>query len=137
MSRTPWVLAIAIALASCDRSAQDAPVTPLKIGAILPIAGSSIPAARINLRSVGEVARMGLILAEEDAGLNAAMLGWSPEVVFANAPGPDPAARAARRLIATEGVTVLVGGYSPEEAEALSRVAEEGDPPRRVRAAAA
>lgn len=106
--------------------AQDAPeVTPLKIGAILPIAGSSIPAARINLRSVGEAARMGLILAEEDAGLNAAMLGWSPEVVFANAPGPDPAARAARRLIATEGVTVLVGGYSPEEAEALSRVAEE------------
>lgn len=120
------LLASAAALFLAPRvRAQDAPVTPLRIGAVLPIAGTALPAARINLHAVGEAARMGLTLGVEDAGLNGALLGWSPELVVANAPGPEAAARAARRLIATEGVTVLVGGYSAEEAEALAEVAEE------------
>lgn len=121
------LLAAAAALLLLPRSAraQEEAPTPLRIGAVLPIAGPALPAARINLRGVGEAARMGLTLAAEDAGQNGALLGWTPELVIANAPGPEAAARAARRLIATEDVSVLIGGYSAEEAEALAAVAEE------------
>lgn len=121
------LLAAAAALILLPRSAraQEEAATPLRIGAVLPIAGPALPAARINLRGVGEAARMGLTLAAEDAGQNGALLGWTPELVIANAPGPEAAARAARRLIATEDVSVLIGGYSAEEAEALAAVAEE------------
>lgn len=123
--RTLLAAAAALALAPRSARAQDPAPTPLRIGAVLPIAGPALPAARINLRGVGEAARMGLTLAAEDAGQNGALLGWTPELVLANAPGPEAAARAARRLIAAEGVTVLIGGYTAEEAEALAQVAED------------
>lgn len=98
---------------------------PLRIGAVLPIAGGVIPSARLNLGPVGEAARMGLILGEEDASRNGELLGWSTAVTIANAPGAETAARAAQRLIAREKVSVLVGGFTREEVEALSRVAGE------------
>ncbi len=98
---------------------------PLRIGAVLPIAGSALPENSLNLRAVGEAARMGLVLGAEDGALNGAMFGWSPEVVVANAPTPEAVERAARRLIARDGVTVLAGGYSEDQARVLSSVARE------------
>jgi ABC transporter substrate binding protein (PQQ-dependent alcohol dehydrogenase system) len=92
---------------------------------VLPLAGAAIPDAGVTLRPVAEAARMGLVLAEEDAAHNAAMLGWSPTVLVSNAPGAEAAARAARRLVARERIGVLVGGYTREEAETLGDVAEE------------
>jgi ABC-type branched-subunit amino acid transport system substrate-binding protein len=105
--------------------AQEAAVAPLRIGAVLPIAGDAIPKNSVNLRAVGEAARMGLILGAEDGALNAAMLGWSPEVILANAPTAEAVERAARRMVARDGVTVLVGGYTEDEARVLSAVAQE------------
>jgi len=112
----------AVAMPVLGRAASGA--APLRIGAVLPIAGGTIPATRTNLRTLGEAARMGLILGEEDAARNGALLGWSPVVTIANAPGADAAARAAQRLIAREKASVIVGGFTGDEAEALSEVAE-------------
>ena len=100
-------------------------VAPLRIGAVLPLGGPALPLGRENLGVAAEAARMGFGLAEEDVGRNAELLGRALEVVYANAPGPEAAARAGRRLLAG-GATVLVGGYSEAEAAALSEVAEEG-----------
>ena len=101
--------------------AQDA--EPLRIGAVLPIAGSAIPTSRVNLRAVAEAARMGLMLGEEDANKNGELMGATMALTIANAPGADAAARAAQRLVARDKVSVLVGGFTREEAEALSGVA--------------
>lgn len=98
---------------------------PLRIGAVLPIGGAAMPPGRLNIRSVGEAARMGIVLGEEDAGRNGELLGWSTAVTIANAPGAEAAARAARRLVARDKVSVLIGGFSREEAEALADVAAE------------
>jgi ABC-type branched-subunit amino acid transport system substrate-binding protein len=97
---------------------------PLRIGAVLPIGGSSLPSARINLRAVGEAARMGLILGEEDVSKSGELMGWSTIVTIANAPGADAAERAARRLVVRDKATVLVGGFTGEEAQSLAEVAE-------------
>ena len=117
-------LGAALALGRRGR-AEEAAVDPLRIGAVLPILGGAIAADGRNLHAVGEMARMGLVLGAEDAGLNAEMLGWAPELVLANAPGPEAAERAARRLVAVNGVEVLVGGFTEAEAEALAGVAKE------------
>jgi len=101
--------------------AQEA--APLRIGAVLPIAGSTIPTSRVNLRAVAEAARMGLTLGEEDANRNGELMGATMALTIANAPGPEAAARAAQRLVARDKVSVLVGGFTREEAEALSGVA--------------
>ncbi len=82
---------------------------PLRIGAVLPIAGSAIPTSRVNLHAVAEAARMGLTLGEEDGNKNGELMGASMVLTIANAPGPETAARAARRLIARDKASVLVG----------------------------
>lgn len=99
--------------------------TILPIGALLPIAGASLPAGRVNLRPVGEAAQMGLELAEADASLNGSLLGLVPELTISNAPGAAAVKRAAQRMIARQGVSVLIGGYTTEEAEALAGIAQE------------
>lgn len=105
--------------------AEEKKSEPLRIGAVLPIGGAAMPPGRMNIGRVGEAARMGLVLGEEDAARNGELMGWSTKVTIANAPGPDAAARAARRLVARDRVTVLVGGFTREEAEAVAAVAAE------------
>lgn len=113
---SPWVRR-----ARADAAAGD----PILLGAVLPIGGEVLPRATVNRKLVGEAARMGLVLAEEELGRNAALLGRSLEIAVSNAPGAEAAHRAARRLAAREGVRALIGGFSREEAEALGEVAEE------------
>ena len=108
-------------LAASRPRAQEA--EPLRVGAVLPLAGAAIPAGRANLRAVAEAARMGLAFGEEDANRNGELFGASLKLTVANAPGPEAAARTARRLVAQDQVSVLVGGYTREEAEALAGVA--------------
>jgi ABC-type branched-subunit amino acid transport system substrate-binding protein len=96
---------------------------PLRVGAILPLAGAAIPTGRVNLRAVAEAARMGLTFGEEDANRNGELFGATLKLTIANAPGAEPAARTARRLVAQDRVSVLVGGYTREEAQALAEVA--------------
>lgn len=118
-------LLMAGAAAASAPLAAVAQAETLRIGAVLPIVGQAMPPARLNLRPVAEAARMGLILGEEDAARNGELLGRSVAVTIANAPLADAAERAARRLVARNGASVLVGGFTREEAEALSGVAEE------------
>lgn len=125
LGRRDLLLAGAAAAALSVTPRAQAGTEPLRIGAVLPIAGSAIPSARTNLGTVGEAARLGLILGEEDAGRNGELMGWATEVTIANAPGAEAAVRAARRLVAREKVTVLVGGFTSDEAEALAEVAEQ------------
>lgn len=116
--------AVAAALPYASRApAQQA--EPLRIGAVLPIAGSAIPTSRVNLRAVAEAARMGLTLSEEDANRTGELIGATMALTIANAPGPEAASRAAQRLVALDKVSVLVGGFTREEAEALSGVASQ------------
>ena len=98
-------------------------VEPLRVGAVLPLAGSAIPAGRVNLRAVAEAARMGLTFGEEDANRNGELFGATLKLTIANAPGPEAAARTAQRLVAQDKVSVLVGGFTREEAKALAGVA--------------
>lgn len=99
--------------------------THLRVGAVLPLAGPSLPVAAGNLSDAAEVARKGLVMSEEEQQRNADLFGNSVTLFLANAPGPEAAANAARRLVAHDGVTALVGGFTEAEAVALSEVAEE------------
>lgn len=71
---------------------------------------------------VGEAARSGALLAEDDA---ARALAVDFDVLFANSPSPEAAARAARRLVAVDGAEAVVGGLGEGQAKALATVAEE------------
>ena len=109
----------------CRRAARSRATEPLRVGAVLPLMGGAIAGHRLNLHAIAEAARMGLVLAEEDSNANGELMGASMVLTVANAPGGEAAARAARRMIARDKVTVLIGGFSREEAEALSAVAAE------------
>jgi ABC-type branched-subunit amino acid transport system substrate-binding protein len=98
----------------------------IRIGAVLPerITRTSL---RTDIYGIaGEAARRGTILASEEYGLDAQLLGQHLEVLISSAPNSDAALRAAQRLVATEEISALVGGFGRDQAQALSRVAEEG-----------
>ena len=97
----------------------------LRVGVVLPLGGPSRADGPGNLAHVAEAARRGAVFGEEEMGRNGALFGHTVTLFMANAPGPEAAARAARRLVAVDGVQVLVGGFSEAEALALSAVAAE------------
>ncbi|HEX7040940.1 MAG TPA: ABC transporter substrate-binding protein [Trueperaceae bacterium] len=92
----------------------------VKVGVIFP---ASTPAALPN-GPVGDVARLGAAVAE-----SAVSRGGDAQprfrVLDAHAPTLASAERAARRLVAVDGVSALVGGYDEEQARALAAVAAE------------
>jgi ABC-type branched-subunit amino acid transport system substrate-binding protein/ABC-type amino acid transport substrate-binding protein len=96
-----------------------APPELLRIGAVLP-AATGRPALT---DAMGNAAWTGALLAEDLlAGGDGAVI---PKVLVASAPTPEAAVRAARRLVATENVTMVVGGVGEGQAAALQSVAEE------------
>lgn len=97
----------------------------LRIGAVLPLAGPSLPPDANNLSDVAEAARRGLVFGEEEVLRNGSLFGHNTTVFLANAPGAAAAERAARRLVAINKVSVLIGGFTSDDAAALSKVAEE------------
>lgn len=97
----------------------------LRIGVVLPLGGPSRPEEAANLESIAEIARQGAVFGEEEIQRNGALFGHRVTLFTANAPGAEAATRAARRLVALNGVQVLVGGFTADEARALSRVADE------------
>jgi ABC-type branched-subunit amino acid transport system substrate-binding protein len=97
----------------------------MRIGVILP-AGVEAPYLDAPIHeAVVEAARMGAIMAEEEYGFNAELLGMELDVLISAAPDEDAVLEAARQLIADEEVFALVGGFGKEQALALSRLAEE------------
>jgi ABC-type branched-subunit amino acid transport system substrate-binding protein len=102
--------------------AADGPV--VRVGFIAPSTSgrTSVHAALYDL--VGDAARSGALLAEDDLANRAESGAPRFDVLFANAPSADAARRAAERLIRVEGVQALVGGLGEGQAEVLSAVAE-------------
>lgn len=93
------------------------------IGVIVPAATSGrVPRVRI-----GEAGRRGAELAENELAQGASGGGEDVRILFASAPTDAAARRAAERLIATEDVVGLVGGFGEQQAHDLSKIAAEGD----------
>ena len=97
----------------------------LRIGVILPLGGSSRPEGPQNLGPLAEIARQGAVFGAEEMARNGALFGHGVTMLTANAPGAEAAERAARRLVALDGVQVLIGGFTDDEARALGQVAAE------------
>jgi ABC-type branched-subunit amino acid transport system substrate-binding protein/ABC-type amino acid transport substrate-binding protein len=93
----------------------------LKIGAVLPIP-TGTPAITDAL---GEAARHGALIAEDLLGREAASRGVNLQLFLASGPSPEASLRAAQRLVNVEGVSALIGGFSPDEARQLSQLATE------------
>ncbi len=75
----------------------------------------------------GEAGRLGAQMAAEEAGWEAQQAGVDFRVLMANAPDAGSAGRAAQRLIGTDNVRVLIGGFEASQAAVLSQVAAEND----------
>lgn len=104
---------------------QDAPLGALRLGLVVPtLTGTSITRAGIY-EPGGEAARRGALLAEGEVAAEADSEGLDFRVSIASAPTPEAAVRAAERLVATEGVSAIVGGVGRGQAAALARVASE------------
>lgn len=96
----------------------------IRIGLVVPTRTGPGQVVSSMYEAVGEAARMGAILAGDEIGQNAELMGRELKVFPASAPTAEAATRAAERLIATEKVLALVGGVGPGQAEALAKVAE-------------
>ncbi|HEX7005488.1 MAG TPA: ABC transporter substrate-binding protein [Trueperaceae bacterium] len=92
------------------------------IGVITPSRTGGI----IDLVEVGDAARRGALLAEVYQG-RIGLSNSASHILHANAPTDAAAVRAAERLVATENVGALAGGFGVEQASALSEIAEEAD----------
>lgn len=94
-----------------------------RIGAVLPMKTGQYQPALFD--TVGEAARMGAVMAGDEIGRNAELLGMRLDVLLAGSPNSDAALRAAQRLVSVDKVHALIGGFDKDQALALSRVAEE------------
>jgi mxaJ protein len=98
--------------------------------ALIGVIGPSTTGATTNLASTydlaGDAARNGAVMAEQDGH---EVAPGAADTIFRHAvtPSADAAERAAERMIATEGVNILVGGVGDGQAERLARVAEAND----------
>ena len=97
----------------------------IRIGAVFPTKTGEMAIRTSIYDVIGEAARMGAILAGDELGTQADPLGMRLEVLLASSPNADAAFRAGQRLVATEGVSALIGGLGEGQAEALSAVANE------------
>jgi ABC transporter substrate binding protein (PQQ-dependent alcohol dehydrogenase system) len=91
----------------------------LRIGVVLP----SQPRSGLE-RAVVEAARMGLEMGRDEYSFNAGLVGQRLEVLLRTAPDAPAAVREAERLVGSEEVFALVGGFRGQ-AEALSQVAQQ------------
>lgn len=104
---------------SVESPAED--ISTLRVGFVIPTltGASTVHASLYDI--VGEAARMGALLAEEDLGVtsDSSLL----KVLIASSPSVDAARRAAERLLATEGVSALVGGLGAGQDRVLADLA--------------
>ncbi len=97
----------------------------LRIGLVAPSSsGLTVMAASLN-DHIGDAARQGALSAEATIGNDAREVGFDLVVLPANAPSPEAASRAARRLVATADLDALVGGVGEGQAGLLAEIAEE------------
>ena len=96
----------------------------VEVGVILPVptGGRTMVAAIYDL--VGESALQGALLGEGIVNARAQQTSTDVHLSLASAPSAEAAARAAQRLLSTNGVDALVGGVGSGQAAALIEVAE-------------
>ncbi|WP_295043515.1 ABC transporter substrate-binding protein [uncultured Paracoccus sp.] len=97
----------------------------LRVGAILPLAGSGLPPVGINQSVPAESARKGLVIAIDDLERATPAGTDLHRLLPANAPDAESARRAAERLVERDGATVLIGGFSTADAQAIGAVARD------------
>lgn len=97
----------------------------LRIGVVIPTKSSSTPVRLFGPEIAGDAARMGAVMGGEEVGGNAGLMGKQVDVLINSAPNGEAALRAAQRLVASEEVFALVGGFGNDQAAALSKVAAE------------
>ncbi len=103
--------------------AQSIPAGPLSIGVILPPATGE-PLGDAVARSAAD----GATMADEEFAFNAEMLGIDFSVLTREAGGADAVVAAAQELVG-EGAYLIAGGFSLEEAAALSAWSAEAGVP--------
>jgi ABC transporter substrate binding protein (PQQ-dependent alcohol dehydrogenase system) len=101
----------------------------IRIGMVLPTQTGTTPVRAAAYQVAADAARAGAIMAEEELGFNAELVGKRLEVLIATAPDTESAVRAAQRLISVNDVFAIVGGYGDETALALSQLAAEQQVP--------
>ena len=89
-----------------------------RIGTVFPIPTGNAAEADI----LGSSAQAGALFAE---GLLGNDTGFIPKIFMSSGPTVEATYRAAQRLVATEEVNALIGGFSVEQTHVLSQVAEE------------
>lgn len=102
-----------------------APPQNIRIGLIAPSSsGLTVMAASLN-DFIGDAARQGALSAEATIGNEALESGFNLVILPTNAPSPEAAERAGRRLVATAELDALVGGVGEGQAGVLAAIAEE------------
>lgn len=102
------------------REAAPLPDDVLRIGVVYP---ARTP-AQLPGYEIGEAARMATMLADNEVG-RSATLGDLVHVYKASAPSLEATLRAARAMIAADGVDIVIGGYDARQAAGLAAVAAE------------
>ena len=97
----------------------------IRIGMVLPTQTGTTPVRAAAYQVAADAARAGAIMAEEELGFNAELVGQRLEVRVATAPDAESAVRAAERLTSSEEVFAFAGGYGDDAALALSQLAAE------------
>jgi ABC transporter substrate binding protein (PQQ-dependent alcohol dehydrogenase system) len=108
----------------------DIPRPPTEEDARAPAVGLVAPTESggvVPLQNIGMPALHGAELAENVLARREDRREQQVRVLYASAPTDDAAVRAARRLVATENLFALVGGFSDERAARLAEIAETGD----------
>lgn len=117
-----WFIGLLFLLCGMPIIAEGEPVT---IAFIYPQDPENARPERYFYGIAGEAGRLGARMAAQETGWQGQQAGTDFRVMFANAPNAASAGRAAERLIATENVRVLIGGFEATQAAELSRVASE------------
>ena len=103
--------------------AQNTDGEVLRIGVVLPTPTGAIPVSGAGEEIAAEAARKGAVMAGEEIGFNAELLGKHLDVLISTAPSAEAARRAGERLASADGVFALIGGFEGQ-AQTLSEVAE-------------
>jgi branched-chain amino acid transport system substrate-binding protein len=118
---------VASSLVSMSRA--QTPPRDLRIGLIAPSSsGLTTMAASLN-DLIGDAARQGALSTEATIGNEALENDLRLIILPANAPSPEAASRAGRRLVATGDIDALIGGVGEGQADALGAIAEEAGVP--------
>ena len=95
----------------------------LRIGVIIPTLSGGQPQGGFTESVVGEVANMGATMAADEIATDVELLDYQLKTLITSAMSVDAVTRAAERLASEEEAYAIIGGFSTEEALALSQLA--------------